>query len=324
MPGILNQLPPGLAGYVAAEQMAQQRAQQNFGQIQGVLGLQGMLEQQRQAAQLHPIQAQIAQAQLDAMRAPPRDMVVPAGASLVGPGGAVRYTAPMKEPPASELGKLIAERDALPPGDMRRKPYDDKIRLLTTREPVQKVPMGYRLTAAGELEPIPGGPADFRQQGIYNADTAARQSTESNLDRMIEEAKALKAHSGLGGITGLTGAFPNWPGGDAAGAKARLETLKSQTGINTIQAMRDASKTGGAVGQVTEKEWPILQNNIAALDQAQSTEEFQAALDRIVKFAEGAKLRISNAYNMKYNNRGSRASDNPDIRDDPLNLRGGR
>jgi len=42
--------------------------------------------------------------------------------------------------------------------------------------------------------------------------------------------------------------------------------------------MRDASKTGGAVGNVTEKEWPRLEAQMGALQQSQSTAQFKKNL----------------------------------------------
>ena len=38
--------------------------------------------------------------------------------------------------------------------------------------------------------------------------------------------------------------------------------------------MRDASPTGGALGQVSERELALLQNSVAALEQSQSKEQF--------------------------------------------------
>ena len=48
--GMLGALPPGLRGLLAAEQMAQQRGQNQLGQLGGILSLQGMMEQRQQAA----------------------------------------------------------------------------------------------------------------------------------------------------------------------------------------------------------------------------------------------------------------------------------
>lgn len=164
---------------------------------------------------------------------------------------------------------------------------------------VPQAPSGYEWTQSG-LRPIPGGPADYKQQGAYNADTATLQSSQADLDRLATSANELLKHKGLAGITGFQGAFPNLPGGDAANAQAKLDTLKSQVGFGVLQAMRNASKTGGALGNVSDAEGKRLEANLAALDKAQSLEQFQESLGKIIEFANGAKERLANAYNLKH------------------------
>ena len=45
--------------------------------------------------------------------------------------------------------------------------------------------------------------------------------------------------------------------------------------------MREASKTGGALGQVSDNEGRLLAASLGSLDQAQSTEEFTKQLNKI-------------------------------------------
>ncbi len=171
-----------------------------------------------------------------------------------------------------------------------------------------KPPPGYRWSPDGSLAAIPGGPADQKIQGAYNQDTASRIAASSAMDRLANEAKVLMQHPGLAGITGVSGSFPNMPGSNAANAAAKFDTLKSQIAFSTLQAMRDASKTGGALGAVSEKELVMLQNNLAALDKAQSYEEMKKSLDSIIKFTDESKGRIDQAYNMKHGGRQPAAS----------------
>lgn len=162
------------------------------------------------------------------------------------------------------------------------------------------VPAGYRMTPEGNMEPIPGGPADFKQQGKFNQDIASMTATESALNTLAEQANAIKGHAGLDAATGWQTLFPTMPGSKAADATAQLDTLKSKTAFGTLQAMRDASKTGGALGAVSEKELKLLESNIAALSTAQSPEQFRKSLDEIVKYAEQAKTRTREAFNMSH------------------------
>lgn len=172
----------------------------------------------------------------------------------------------------------------------------------------QTVPAGYRPTKDG-LEPIPGGPADTKIQGALNQDTSMLQNSQGDLDRLALEANRLLTHPGLSKTTGIMSAVPlvggvaTIPGTEAANFKAGLDTLKSQTGFSVLQNMRNNSKTGGALGQVSDFENKMLQANLASLNMAQSEPEFKAALSKIIKYTDDAKGRLQSAYNMKHNGR---------------------
>ena len=165
-----------------------------------------------------------------------------------------------------------------------------------------KPPAGFERTEDGSgLRAIPGGPADFKQAGMFNTDTATLQSSNADLDRLATSANEILKSPGLSRITGIVGAFPNIPGSDAANAEAKLLTLKSQVGFGVLQAMRNASKTGGALGNVSDAEGKRLEANLAALDKAQSYDQFKESLQKIIDFSTEAKGRLAGAYNLKYN-----------------------
>jgi hypothetical protein len=122
----------------------------------------------------------------------------------------------------------------------------------------------------------------------------------NSMDRLASEANAIKEHPGLEGITGIRGAIPNIPGTAAANAQARLDTLKSQVAFGVLQNMRNNSKSGGALGQVSNIEEKMLQDNLAGLSKSQSAPEYRAALQRIIDYTSGAKDRLRAAYNLKH------------------------
>jgi hypothetical protein len=163
-----------------------------------------------------------------------------------------------------------------------------------------KAPPGYRYKPDGSMEPIPGGPADTKIQGALNKDTQALTASESNLDRLAMEANKLLNHAGLDGITGLRGSIPNIPGSPAADAQATLGALKSQIGFGVLQNMRDNSKTGGALGSVSDAEGKRLEANLAALDNSQSIDQFKANLKQVLKYVDTAKTNLRNAYNIRH------------------------
>lgn len=132
----------------------------------------------------------------------------------------------------------------------------------------------------GAAEPIPGSKLEAeRTEGQARRD-AADASIIDKTGRIITEvgeAKGLVGHttSGVGAI------LANVPGTDAKNLNAKLGMVKANLGFAELQAMRDASPTGGALGQVAVQELVALQSTVAALDQAQSPKELKAGLDKV-------------------------------------------
>jgi hypothetical protein len=163
-----------------------------------------------------------------------------------------------------------------------------------------KAPAGYRFTGNGDMEAVPGGPADIKGQNAASQAFASLSNANEALNRLEVAVKTLKDHPGLSRITGVMSKLPNMPGSNAANAQALLENIKSQAGFTVLQNMRDMSKTGGALGQVSDFENKMLQANLAALDNVQSTAAFKTALDTIQKYVSGAKTRLQRAYDQSY------------------------
>lgn len=182
-----------------------------------------------------------------------------------------------------------------------------------------KVPPGYRQTPDGNLQAIPGGPADLKIQGQLNQDTQVLNGTTAALDRLAASANEVLQHPGLAGSFGLRGAIPNIPGTNAADATAKLQALQAQVGFNALQEMRNASKTGGALGSVSDKEHALLQSQISSLSKAQSVEQARENLAKVIKYTEDAKDRLQKAYNMKHS---AQPAGNPAV-DDLLKKYGG-
>lgn len=70
-------------------------------------------------------------------------------------------------------------------------------------------------------------------------------------------------------------------GTEAKDFAADLEFLKSSIGFGALQEMREASKTGGALGQVSDRELSLLTSALGGLDVGQTPENFKKNLNRI-------------------------------------------
>jgi hypothetical protein len=108
------------------------------------------------------------------------------------------------------------------------------------------------------------------------AKVAAATASADRIINTVDEAIPLV------GITtaGVAGAL-NIPGTNGRNLEEALKTIKANLGFDRLQQMRDASKTGGALGQVAVKELEALQASIASLDRGQSPEVLKRNLEDI-------------------------------------------
>lgn len=111
--------------------------------------------------------------------------------------------------------------------------------------------------------------------------TQQQDMTIGAVDRVINEVKEAKPM--VGRLTAGFGgsALGSIPGTEARDLQAKLTTIKANLGFDRLQQMRDASPTGGALGQVAVQELVALQSTVASLDQAQSPKQLKDALDKI-------------------------------------------
>lgn len=134
-------------------------------------------------------------------------------------------------------------------------------------------PAGYR------MERIPGGPED---RSVTDANAARdRQASATivlqDIDRALQLAEtATLPTSGMGGS--LVAAIP---GTAASDISALLDTIGANIGFDALNAMRRASPTGGALGNVTERELALLQATAGSMRQSQSPEQFRRNLMRL-------------------------------------------
>ena len=82
--------------------------------------------------------------------------------------------------------------------------------------------------------------------------------------------------------TGLIGNFmKSVPASAANDVLANIKTIEAAVGFDRLQAMRDASPTGGALGQVSNIELDLLKSSLGNLNQSQSKEQFMMNLKQV-------------------------------------------
>lgn len=131
--------------------------------------------------------------------------------------------------------------------------------------------------------------------------TASVEYAIDQTRQMRNTARRLLADPNLDNAFGLTGlGMSLMPGTPAADVRATLDTLKNQSFVQGLQAMRAASKTGGAVGNVSDSEGKRFESLRASLSQAQSAERAREELERLDRELEETEKRLSGAYSRTY------------------------
>lgn len=137
--------------------------------------------------------------------------------------------------------------------------------------------------AAADATKAEDAAAASRDEAAKRGDAAA--ATIRSLRNVIDKIDlvGLDAADNNGWFeTGASGEFartlPSWvtlgatrPAHDLA---ANLATIDANTAFSELQKMRDNSPTGGALGQVTERELDLLKSSVASLDPDQSQPQF--------------------------------------------------
>lgn len=154
---------------------------------------------------------------------------------------------------------------------------------------VGTIPSGFELitdpeTGARRMQPIPGGPAalEAEQAAQREASKAGTASLYGNvviedIDRALEKIAA-NPELTTGPIGAITEGVSGLPAHDV---NKLITTVKANAGFDRLQAMRDASPTGGALGQVSERELDFLNSAIGNLEQSQSMPQLVENLQRV-------------------------------------------
>jgi len=185
-------------------------------------------------------------------------------------------------------------------------------------------PTGYRnvFDANGMLvsqEAIPGGP-------VATSQAAQAEQTQMYNDIVIEDIgkfRNLVENQGLlTPVTGLTGAVARAvPGSPAMDAKALQDTIAASISFDRLQAMRNASPTGGALGSVTENELNLLQSTLGSISLSQSDEQLIENLNRLEKIYTDVMKKFKAYPSMSNATQTGSTSMQMNVDNDPLGLR---
>lgn len=123
-----------------------------------------------------------------------------------------------------------------------------------------------------------------RQQKITDAAEKTARGREAAAAKAATITQAVdQALSKIGrGEAGFIGAkMAEVPGTKAYDVARLIDTIKANLGFQELQAMRESSPTGGALGAIAVQELVALQATVASLDIGQSEPQLRASLQKI-------------------------------------------
>ena len=165
---------------------------------------------------------------------------------------------------------------------------------------------------------IPGGSADLEIKERKRASIQATINKQNDAAVVLKNVKLIREaildpKEVLGFKISPIG-FGAWlsdvPGTPAKGVKNMIKVIEANIGFGKLQAMREASPTGGALGQVSNIELDLLKSVIGSLEQSQSADDVLRVLNQ-----------IEQTFNMIVHGQITAPTTAEEIVDDPLEVR---
>jgi hypothetical protein len=229
--------------------------------------------------------------ELKALTKETKPVTISPGQSIVNPNtGEVLYTAPDRTktenkvlPPGAVLvdseGNIIAEGKPTQTASEKVSPewtrYQELLKLGTPEQEARAI--AYKTNTLDFRKDL----EESRKTERIERQNQQRDTTILTIDNVMTTVD--KALSQVGTFTsGAVGTPLSFiPGTSAKNLEANLSTIKANLGFDRLQQMRDASPTGGALGQVAIQELVALQASIASLDIQQSPAQLKQNLNKI-------------------------------------------
>ena len=145
-----------------------------------------------------------------------------------------------------------------------------------------------------------------KREADYPAATSTIKSFEAQSDNFIKDMEKLRNHAGLSQISGILAGRIGGITSEGREAKALYDKIKAKGGFQAIQDLKNQSKTGSALGSVSNEEGRKLDASFAAIDRVQDAPSIQNALDDAVSQLRSSKQILRDKYDSTYEYRANR------------------
>jgi hypothetical protein len=198
---------------------------------------------------------------------------------------------PMAQPPAPQVPAQMQRTGEPTPQQPAAKPPAKPVVDIGKVTPLVQQPDS-KVTPKKKQELLSAQPATI---GLVNYTVTQLVDARDAAQALLNSPAELKAVSGM-----LGPKISQIPGTDAYSGAQKLENLQTRSFVTEIQRMRTASPTGGAVGNVTEREMGALSNIQASLKLGLKEAELRKQLKQYIDSANRALKTIPNEYARTY------------------------
>lgn len=176
-----------------------------------------------------------------------------------------------------------------------------------------------KMTPASGMEGLTPKEIQKREAALPQA-KASVTGFETKTDEYIKDLEKLRDDPGLAQITGaIYGRTPS-VSREGSRAQALYNKIFAKGGFQALQDLREASKTGGALGNVSNQEGERLERSIVGgLDRTQNIADVKAGINDLIESLKVSKARVRNTFDETYQYKTERPGAGP--APDPLGIR---
>jgi hypothetical protein len=163
-----------------------------------------------------------------------------------------------------------------------------------------KLKPGERFKADGTIEAVPGSSEYVKQSGLHSKDYAAVQTVDIKTNNAMKKLDEILDDKNKGAFNGNFGGYNAYITQHLPGAtqdvRTKIDSLKSDLKMAGLEMIR----SGGGIGTMTEKEWPIVEQMIASISPKMSEKEAREALMGVRSYLEKIRDNAKEIYSTEW------------------------
>lgn len=151
-----------------------------------------------------------------------------------------------------------------------------------------------------QVEAVPGSELYQKQSGLHAKDRDALEGAKFKTQGAINKVdEILNNQSGFeSNFGGYNAILSQYLPGEATDTRKKIEGLKSDLKMAGLEMMR----SGGSIGMMTEREWPIVEQMVANISPTLSEKEAAFQLAKVKTYMQNIAKKANESYQSEWGN----------------------